>query len=70
MCESKQAKWRECLGRKWVVKVKGMPERKLCYQGTWSHFNDLKNLATKKHNTQQCGDEEIKSDKHVKAMQG
>ena len=26
------------------------------------HFYDLKNLATKKHNSQQCGDELIKSD--------
>ena len=29
-------------------KVKRMPERKLCYQGPCSHFDDLKNLKTRK----------------------
>ena len=51
-------------------KVKGMPERKLCQKGAQSHFYDLKNPATKKHNSQQCRDKEIKRDEHVKATQG
>ena len=39
---------------------------RLCW-GTWSHFYGLKNLATKKHNSQECGDKEIKSNESVKA---
>ena len=33
------------------------------------HFYDLKNLATKKSNSQKCVDEGIKGDEHVKATQ-
>ena len=52
-------------------KVKSMPEKKLCKQSSKSHLYDLKNLATKTHNSQQCGHEEIaESDEHVNAMQG
>ena len=36
---------------------------------TRSHLYDLKNLATKKSNSQKCVDEGIKGDEHVKAMQ-
>ena len=42
--------------------VKSMPKRKFCWQGTSSHFYNLKNLAAKKHNSQQYGGEGIERD--------
>ena len=42
--------------------VKSIPKRKFCWQGTSSHFYNLKNLAAKKHNSQQYGGEGIERD--------
>ena len=47
---------------RWKACRKGSSAR-----GTWSHFYGLKNLATMKHNSQECGDKEIKSNEYVKA---